>query len=255
MSAFEPPERRGERCLIVNADDFGISEGVNRGIIEAHERGIVTSASFMVRYPGAADAAAYARQHPELSVGLHFDIAEWRYEAGEWRAAYAVVDANDSAAVEAELRRQLALFERLMSRGPTHLDSHQHVHLEEPARTVARKCARELHVPLRGCDSLVTYCGSFYGQSSEGEAFPDGISADGLIKLISDLPAGWTEAGCHPGYGEDLDSVYCAERADEVRVLCSERVREALVREGVQLRSFHDVANTCGRVSACTRTS
>jgi predicted glycoside hydrolase/deacetylase ChbG (UPF0249 family) len=49
------------RYLIVNADDFGQSHGVNRGVIEAFENGIVTSASLMVRWPAAVEAAAYAR--------------------------------------------------------------------------------------------------------------------------------------------------------------------------------------------------
>ena len=53
---------RLKRYLIVNADDFGQSHGVNRGIIEAHERGVVTSASLMVRWPAARKAAAYARK-------------------------------------------------------------------------------------------------------------------------------------------------------------------------------------------------
>ena len=54
-----------ETVLIVNADDFGLSEGVNRGIIEAHERGIVTSASLMVLRPAAASAADYSREDPD----------------------------------------------------------------------------------------------------------------------------------------------------------------------------------------------
>ena len=49
--------------LIVNADDFGQSAGINSGIIRAHEEGIVTSASLMVRYATAADAAAYAKKY------------------------------------------------------------------------------------------------------------------------------------------------------------------------------------------------
>jgi len=53
-----------ERRLIVNADDFGQSPGINRGIMEAHERGIVTSVSLMVRWPAAVEAAAYARRLP-----------------------------------------------------------------------------------------------------------------------------------------------------------------------------------------------
>src|SRR5206468_2930594 len=60
-----------DKLVVVNADDLGLSPGVNRGIIEAHERGIVTSASLMVRWPAAAEAAAYARSRPQLGVGLH----------------------------------------------------------------------------------------------------------------------------------------------------------------------------------------
>ncbi len=88
-----------DRCLIVNADDFGVTAGVNRGIAEAHERGIVTSASLMVRYPAAAEAAQYARRHLELSVGLHVELGEWLYDEGEWQLAYQVVDAADASAV------------------------------------------------------------------------------------------------------------------------------------------------------------
>ena len=59
-----------ERVLIVNADDFGRSPGVNRGVIRGHEQGIVTSATLMVRWPAAAEAAADARDTGR-SVGRH----------------------------------------------------------------------------------------------------------------------------------------------------------------------------------------
>ena len=72
----------GEKYLIVNADDFGQSPGVNRGIIAAHQRGIVTSASLMTRWLAAGEASLYAKEHPELSIGLHLDLGEWAYRAG-----------------------------------------------------------------------------------------------------------------------------------------------------------------------------
>lgn len=62
------------RRLIVNADDFGLSAGVNRGILEAHAAGVVTSASLMVNTAAFAVAAAAARQAPSLSVGLHLNL-------------------------------------------------------------------------------------------------------------------------------------------------------------------------------------
>src|SRR6476661_6659592 len=124
------------RRLIVNADDFGQSEGVNHGIIQAHENGVVTSASLMVRWPAAAAAAAYARERPQLSVGLHLDLGEWSFREGAWHPVYQVVPVEDAAAVREELLRQLDAFHALMGTGPTHVDSHQHVHTREPARSV-----------------------------------------------------------------------------------------------------------------------
>src|SRR6516225_220913 len=99
MKQSLPNHQSPTRSLIVNADDFGQSPGVNRGIIEAHERGIVTSASLMVRWPAARAAASYARRHLKLSVGLHFDFAEWACENGNWRPLYEVVPQNDVPAV------------------------------------------------------------------------------------------------------------------------------------------------------------
>ena len=125
------------RLLIVNADDFGLSEGVNRGIIEAHERGIVTSASLMVLKEFAPQAAAYSREHDRLSLGLHLDLGEWIYDGEAWVAAYRVVALDDRAAIAEELERQLGGFRRLVGRDPTHLDSHQHSHIDEPARSAA----------------------------------------------------------------------------------------------------------------------
>lgn len=226
------------RFLIVNADDFGLTSGVNRGIIEAHEHGIVTSASLMVRGAGANEAAEYSRAHRQLSIGLHLDLAEWRFRGGEWMAVYQVVDDTDSAAVKRECERQLSVFRELTGSEPTHLDSHQHLHLSEPARSVITAIASDLNVPLRSCSPRIKYCGSFYGQTGEGAPYPEGISVGGLVTVIETLPPGWTELGCHPGYSEGLDSVYFVEREEEIKSLCSVAVREALHRGGVQLRSF-----------------
>src|SRR5215469_1972759 len=119
------------RHLIVNADDFGLSAGVNRGIIECAGHGILTSASLMVRWPAAAEAAAYAKQNRAISVGLHVDLGEWVFRDGEWVLLYRVVDTDDALAVKEEIHRQVAEFRRLVGRPPSHLDSHQHVHRKE----------------------------------------------------------------------------------------------------------------------------
>ena len=97
----------GEKYLIVNADDFGQSPGVNRGIIQAHERGIVTSASLMTRWLAAGEASLYAKEHPELSIGLHLDLGEWTYHEGNWLPFYTVVPLDDIEAVTKEIADQL----------------------------------------------------------------------------------------------------------------------------------------------------
>ncbi len=226
------------RCLIVNADDFGLSPGVNRGIIQAHEHGVVTSASLMVRGPAADPAADYARSHPRLSLGLHLDLGEWRYTGEAWQPAYEVVPASDAAAVADEIERQLKGFERLVGRPPTHLDSHQHVHRSEPVLAIASRLARALGITLRDHDAAVRYCGRFYGQSDKGYAYPEGIAVEALLRILHELPSGVTELGCHPGTGSDVNSVYRDERGVECQTLCDPRVRAAIAAEGIRLCSF-----------------
>ena len=226
------------RYLIVNGDDFGLSGGVNRGIIECAEHGILTSASLMVCWPAAAEAASYAKQNRGVSVGLHVDLGEWVLENGEWEPLYRVVDAEDGKAVEGEIRRQVDEFRRLVSRSPSHLDSHQHAHRNEPARSIMLKLAQELGVPLRECDPRTCYCGDFYGQGAEGEHLPGAISVNNLKQILDTLAEGVTELGCHPGYDDGLRSPYRAERVEELRVLCDPAVRAHLDTRKISLRSF-----------------
>jgi predicted glycoside hydrolase/deacetylase ChbG (UPF0249 family) len=229
----------GERVLIVNADDLGLSAAVNAGIFAAHESGVVTSASLMVRQGAAPAAAEEAAAYPDLAVGLHLDLGEWIYERGEWSQAYLHCDTDDPAAVEAECRAQLERFRALLGRDPTHLDSHQHVHESEPARGVTEALAAELGRPLR--NRAVRYEGGFYGQSGKGEPYPDGIAPEALIALIEALPPGWTEIGCHPAAGPVPSSSYDAERQRELETLCDPRVREALNVTNVKLCNFAQV--------------
>ena len=226
------------RYLIINADDFGLSAGTNAGIIEAHERGIVTSASLMVRQPAAEEAAEYARGNSALSVGLHVDLGEWMMRDGEWVQAYEVVPHEDPEAVAREVARQLGEFRRLMRREPTHLDSHQHIHRHEPVRDIVTALGAELRLPVRDFAPAIAYCGDFYGQGHKCAPFPEGISVGNLLAIFQKLPPGVSELGCHPGADEALDSAYRAERLVEVATLCDPRLPDALQVVGIHLVSF-----------------
>ena len=138
------------RRVVVNGDDFGLTPGINRAIVEAHVAGIVTSTSAMVRQPEASDAASLALAHPNLGVGLHVDLGEWAYIDGSWTALYHVVDTDDHDAVASEVDLQVARFHDLFGRPPSHLDSHQHVHNDFPAPEVLIDRGSRLEIPVRG---------------------------------------------------------------------------------------------------------
>jgi predicted glycoside hydrolase/deacetylase ChbG (UPF0249 family) len=227
------------RALIVNADDFGHCDAVNAGIARAFEHGIVTSASLMVDRDGAREAARYATGHPRLSIGLHLDLGEWVFEHGEWRCLYRRLEVETPEVLVVEVERQEARFRRLTGRNPTHLDSHQHVHLDEPVRHALAAVGARLGVPVRGIDPDVRSCGDFYGQTAEGDPVHDRISSDSLIGIIEGLQPGLTELLCHPGR-PGVASVYGAERAIELDALCDPRVARSVDRLGVRLCSFGD---------------
>jgi predicted glycoside hydrolase/deacetylase ChbG (UPF0249 family) len=221
------------RHVIFNADDFGASPGLNRGIVDCHAGGVLTSTSLLVYGAATRDAARLASAHPRLAVGLHWDLDGVRSPP---------VARADPAAVRAELERQLALAASMLGRAPTHLDSHHHVHRVPEVETAAREIAARAGLPLRGCGA-VHYIGGFYAQWTPGVDELEHVSAGALIAILRDeLADGWTEIGCHPGYVEaDFRTSYRAGREAELATLIDPRVRAELDALGVRLASFADV--------------
>jgi len=147
------------RRLIVNADDFGLTLPITEGTIDAFERGILTSASFVATGDAFAHAAQYAASHPDLDAGVHLMIVHSRPVLppegirslvqedgrflpgyGEFMARYLSGGVRDEE-VEAEWSAQIA---RLRGAGVriTHLDSHQHLHLVPGLFRIALRIAR-----------------------------------------------------------------------------------------------------------------
>jgi predicted glycoside hydrolase/deacetylase ChbG (UPF0249 family) len=224
--------------LIVNADDFGASAGVNRGILECHTRGVVTSTSLMVTGRAVQEAVSMSRDHPALAVGLHWDVC------GEDERDF---DTEDLSAVRDEFRRQLDEFVRLLGRPPTHVDSHRHVHREEHLLPLFRELVAPLRVPLRG-EAPVNFVGGFYAQWEWQVTNLEYVSVPFLQRLLrEEVPDGWTELSCHPGYrSADYRSVYLAEREAEVRTLLDPAVRQTLAELGIELASFADYRAAAG---------
>jgi predicted glycoside hydrolase/deacetylase ChbG (UPF0249 family) len=220
------------RHLIFNADDFGAATGINRGIIECHARGVVTSTSLMVTGRAVAEAVALSRDYPTLSIGLHWDV--WGEDEHEF-------DLDDHQAVRDQFNRQFDAFQRQMGRLPTHIDSHRHAHLNDRCRDLFRELAAPLGVPLRG-DGRVKFVGGFYAQWEWKVTDLEHVSVVALQRMLrEEVTEGWTEFSCHPGYvTPDYQAVYLTEREEEVRTLTDPRIRTTLTEEGIHLVGYRD---------------
>ena len=221
------------RYLVVNADDFGYADGVNRGIIAAHEQGVVLSTSMMVDMPLAPKAAALAKCHPGLGVGLHFTATN---QDGP------LFDLADRTVVKRELERQYQRCSDLLGHPPTHLDSHHHVHLRKELKPLFIDWAGERKLHLRDAGGA-QYNGAFYGQWYDEEwnfhFAPDFISLTNLEKILRELPDGVTELACHPAYlTADLDSSYATEREIELATLLHPHVGSILRDLDIVLGNF-----------------
>jgi predicted glycoside hydrolase/deacetylase ChbG (UPF0249 family) len=144
--------------------------------------------------------------------------------------------------VAREIQHQLGRFRELTGQNPTHLDSHQHAHREQPISSLLIALARELAIPLRHFSPQVRYCGSFYGQSASGESCPEALTPGALIRILHELPRGITELACHPGKDHNLNTMYCRERFTEVETLCDPQMRGALARFNIELCSFQQLS-------------
>jgi len=133
------------RRLIVNADDFGYTSGVNRAILEAHSRGVVTSSTLMANGAAFAEAAQLAQTAPKLSIGCHVVLTDGEPVLGAEQlpslttaahfrdgmvafAARAMAGRMDADEIAAEAAAQIR---KIQSAGiaVSHIDTHKHTHL------------------------------------------------------------------------------------------------------------------------------
>lgn len=211
--------------LIVNADDFGMTDGVNRGIVDAHVRGVLTSTSLMVYGAAAESAVRLAAEHPGLSIGLHF--------------VDDTPDLDEPEHARREFAAQLERFRELMGAEPTHVDSHHHVHMTR--LTTFAGLVEPLGVPLRG-DGRVRFIGGFYAHPQTGVVDRDRICEPFLLRLLeTEITSEFAELGCHPGrVTAELHSSYREEREIELATLTAPGLPAKIEALGVTLASYRD---------------
>jgi predicted glycoside hydrolase/deacetylase ChbG (UPF0249 family) len=243
--------------LIVNADDLGRSEGVNRAIFEAHERGLVTSATLMVAFPAAERAAAELARHPRLGVGLHVTLTGARPTLPP-REVPSLVDASgllprkpeamgevDAGELLAEVRNQIALFRRMTGRMPTHLDSHHHSHRLPAVLDALLEVSREHGLPIRRASEEIAARAIAAGVRTTDRFvegfFGEAATLEKLLEILRGLGGGITELMCHPGYvDEELRqaSGYVEPRERELAALTDPRAAATIREFGIELTHF-----------------
>jgi predicted glycoside hydrolase/deacetylase ChbG (UPF0249 family) len=227
--------------LIINADDFGLSNGVNDGIVCAYKFGAVRSTTLLVNAAAFGGAAALAQKNDGLGVGVHLNLTSAKpispvktliagdgnfFRLGEFLEKLSE-NYFDKTEIENEWRAQI---ERARSAGfkITHLDSHHHVHLRKQLFDIAVRLAVENKLPLRfgKLDHLEIDSSQFASTDHFSLKFYEDISLDILIGIIEPYKNTDTslEIMAHPAYideGLKSNSSYIAQRAKELEILTS----------------------------------
>ena len=280
------------RRLIVNADDFGLHAAVNRGILAAHTEGIVSSTSLMAGGAALDDAVRIAKQCPQLGVGVHLtlvgaspllpvaEVSSLLEEAGDFYGSYPLFIKRflrgkiRLAEVERELAAQIDRV-RMAGIQPSHLDSHQHLHVLPGIGGLVLDLARRFSIrAIRIPAEPVAFIGAtpatvgrlagrggltmlanlfrqqaaaagirtsdhFYGMLAGGQ-----LTEPAILAILRRLPPGDSELMTHPGFADE--SLADAFRWDyqwdaERQALTAPAVRALLAERQIRLISFREL--------------
>lgn len=233
--------------VIVNADDFGFSEGVNYGIIKAHEQGIVTSATIMANMPGFEHAISLAKQHPTLRIGVHLNITCGKPVQNVQRTltnkdGYFNRKNSHMYRDEEVFQEFCAQIEKVLCAGIKidHFDSHHHIHTEKQYKAVIDQLLKKYPYPIRGGFAYKNdyphqsiLCMDFYDRNVQLKKLKDIIHTfepDHIYDLM-----------CHPAYIDDIlvdYSSYIMKRVEELGILCSNEIKQEIKHSQIELTTY-----------------
>ena len=270
--------------LVLNADDFGLDPAVNAAIARAHTAGSLTSASLLVTAPHAAAAVAFAKAHPRLGVGIHLCLVQGTATDGSplptspfALSAQLTLSGRRRDFIAAELRAQV---ERFLATGltPTHLDTHQHTHIDPRVQRIVARLAREHGIafvrapieplmPALRCSrqrlfrklARALVFTTFGAQTKRalrraglhtvdrvaGVLDPGHLTEPFVSAYLEALPEGLTEIFFHPATSATAiprpgQSDY--ENATELETLCSPGLRQKIDQLGICLTNFQSLS-------------
>jgi predicted glycoside hydrolase/deacetylase ChbG (UPF0249 family) len=232
--------------LIINSDDFGLTPGVNLGIIDALKRGILRSTTAMMNMPAIEMAADLAKQNPELGVGIHLVLTAGKPLLNTHKT---IVDENgnflknailikkmdvDVEEVYAEYVAQMEKYIKTFGHLPTHIDGHHHTHAIPQTVEATRRLAKTYNIKyVRHVDTEVAFIHDFYGPNTDFNQF------EKVLKQHAN--AEYVELMCHVAF-IDVDLIQCStynfDRVRELETLVSSKAKDYLLANNIELINF-----------------
>jgi len=238
--------------LIVNADDFGLSRGVNFAIVDAMQYGIVRSTTLMASGFAFDHAVELGKSNPELGIGIHL-ILTWGYpllpghktlvdEQGQFhKLAYIEENAGnlDPDEIEKEFSAQI---ERVLESGidPTHLDSHHHIHMLKENEKIIEKIANKYNLPYRGSRAFTA---DFYGKELTAVQLKEIMNAhtgEDVVEIMT-----------HPAYIDAVlyrESSYNLPRVQEYDILTSREILDFIRENKIELINYGDLGKESEKI-------
>lgn len=263
--------------LIINADDYGRSPDISRGIRDAHLRGVVTSTTCMMNIPTtAADVALALKETPRLGMGVHLVLTMGKPILPREKVP-TIVDENGNnrkydpfianipnlniEEVKAEWHAQVEAFIKAAGRNPTHLDSHHHSSYFAPKLframlelaseygcairfPFANEIGRELQETSKQVPGLIRQFDLRRPDRFIRDFYDEDATHERLLSIINNLNEGTSEIMCHPGYVDEAfvnESVYNRQRERELNILTDPSIKEAIQTNGIELITFAEL--------------
>ncbi len=245
------------KYLIVNADDCNLTEGVTSSILDCHDRGIVTSTTFLVNLPIVSPAVRRLKARRGLGIGLHLNVTLGEPVSPRVRVPGLVDEdgkfgrlrGTKTAGIKprelyGEYLAQAELFRKVFGRLPTHLDTHHQLHDFPLFYKVLVEVARRYRLPVRRSRLMK-------GKETGGIRMPGRLfgsldpeccwTRELLSATLRRLPDGVSEIMCHPGKNDAaLRAISSLNkgRAQEARIFSSGRWRRTADKLGIVLTHY-----------------
>ena len=259
--------------LIINADDFGLTEGITNGIIDCYKKGVIKDISLMAESDAYEHAVDLAKKNNIRNIGAHILLSEetnpsLKYYRFPWRYFLGAVSDKD---IYLKVRNQLS---KIKNSGfdVTHLNSHQHIHMTPRILKVFVRLAKEFGIKfirfpfeakilnffdckntlrvfsLRSMcvlskailvKSEIKYNDYFYGHFYSGN-----LNKEKLWRVLSNIREGITELTCHPGYLTDeirLKYTWHRNCESELMALSDPRFLEEIKKNNIELISHTQI--------------